>query len=228
MKNKICFLLLTVLLCFSAVSCGDSKITYSFETLMEEHVVDGEFNRDVNILQIKTNSQHMNSINEAISNDLNARLEDYMNGAPVDWQHLVIDTTYAEKNGVLCITAIANNAPTTYVAPIITRSVYLDLENDTLYTFKEYAKSIGIDLSALEDEIGSKLSDLYAEFNEYSFDIEGVFYRDDDMMFIVQEKTISAGGCLILESNSTSFYDYTAKELIPASSSLFEGFQALE
>ena len=100
--KKTCFVFFALALSVSIVSCGSEKIEYSFEELTEE-ISDGQYNRNVKILKIESNSEHEEEINSDIYDFFCEKLESYKNGTAVDWQHLYIDTTYTEKDGILCI-----------------------------------------------------------------------------------------------------------------------------
>lgn len=216
--KKIVFSLLTAVLLLCTASCGAKKIEYSFEKAVDEHITDGEYNRDVSIFKIKTNSQHEEEINEVIYSVFKAKLDDYLDGAAIDWQHLVIDTTRAEKDDVLCITVIANMPHATYIAPVYSESIYLDLKKDTLYSFEEYAEKSGIDITKAKDEVA-------LTYAADSFDFEGVFYRGDDIFLIVQIESLNENG---VDTYSSAFYNYTTGEIIHGSSSHFLGFDSIE
>ena len=218
--KKICFVFFALALSVSIVSCSSEKLEYSFEELTEE-ISDGQYNRNVNILKIKSNSEHEEEINGDIYDFFFEKLEAYKNGTAVDWQHLYIDTIYAEKDGILCISAIANTPNATYTAPICAKSVYLDLSEDTLYSLEEYADRINVDLDKVKEESVENLGD---EADSADITLDGLFYHNNDMIFILQLDITNENG----ESTASSaFYNYTQKKIIHGSSSDFEDFDKI-
>ena len=218
--KKTCLVLFVLLLFVGMVSCGSEKIEYSFEELTEE-ISDGQYNRSVKILKIESNSEHGEEINGDIYDFFCEKLESYKNGVAVDWQHLYIDTTHTEKDGILCISAIANVPNATYTAPIYAKSVYLDLSEDKLYSFEEYADRINVDLDKVRSEAVEKLGD---EADGAEITLDGLFYDNNDIIFILQLAITSENG----ESTASSaFYDYTQKTIIHGSSSDFEGIDKI-
>lgn len=217
--KRTCLIFLVVLF-VSMVSCGSEKIEYSFEELTEE-ISDDQYNRNVNILKIESNSKHEEEINRSICDFFNEKLESYKNGVPVDWQHLYIDTTYTEKDGCLCITAIANTPNATYIAPLFAKSVYLDLSEDKLYSFEEYADRIHVDLDKVKEEASEKLDN---EVGNTEFTLDGLFYSNNDVIFILQLDITNETGA---DAASTAFYNYTQKKIIHGSSSDFECFDKI-
>lgn len=215
--KKTCFILFTLVLLVSMVSCGSEKIEYSFEELTEE-ISDGQYNRNVNILKIECNSKHEDEINSSIYDFFCEKLESYKNGVAVDWQHLYIDTAYTEKDGFLCISAIANTPNATYVAPLFAKSVYLDLSEDKLYSFEEYADRIKVDLDKVKAEASEKLGN---ELGDAEITLDGLFYNNNDVIFILQLDIKNESGA---DAASSAFYNYTQKKIIHGSSSDFEGF----
>lgn len=218
--KKTCLVLFVLLLFVGMVSCGSEKIEYSFEELTEE-ISDDQYNRSVKILKIESNSEHEEEINGDIYDFFCEKLESYKNGTAVDWQHLYIDTTYTEKDGILCISVIANVPNATYTAPIYAKSVYLDLSEDKLYSFEEYADRINVDLDNVKAEAIENLGD---EADGAEITLDGLFYDNNDIIFILQLEIKSENG----ESTASSaFYDYTQKTIIHGSSSDFEGIDKI-
>lgn len=225
MKN-IVIVLLTVSLLLCMVSCGTKKIEYSFEKAIDEHITDGEYNRDVSIFKIKTNSRHEEKINDIIYSVFGDILDDYLDGVAIDWQHLVIDTTWTEKDGVLCITVIANDPNATYIAPIFSQSIYLDLKDDLLYPFEEYAEKVGIDISETKNLLSEVSEDASPGYEViYNRTPKGLFYRGDDMFLIIQVECLPETG---VETYSSELYNYTTGESIYCSSSRFSGFDSIK
>ena len=224
--KKIVIALLTVALLLCTVSCSAKKIEYSFEKAIDEHITDGEYNRDVSIFKIKTNSQHEERINDSIYSVFGDRLDDYLDGVATDWQHLVIDTTWTEKDGVLCITVIANEPHATYIAPIFSQSIYLDLEGDLLYSFEEYAEKVGIDISETKNILSEADGDTSQDYEViYNREPKGIFYRGDDMFLIIQVECLPETG---VETYGSELYNYTTGESIYCSSSRFSGFDSIK
>ena len=218
--KRTCLIFFVLVLFVSIVSCGSGKIEYSFEELTE-NTVDNQYNRDVNILKIESNSKHEEEINRNIYDFFKEKLESYKNGVAVDWQHLYIDTTYTEKDGFLCISAIANTPNATYIAPVFAKCVYLDLSEDKLYSFEEYASRILIDLDEVKEEAKEQFD---KEFGNTEITLDGLFYNNNDVIFILQLDIKNEGGA---EAISSAFYNYTQKKIIHGSSSDFEGFDKI-
>lgn len=218
--KKTGFIFFTLVLLVSMVSCGSEKIEYSFEELTEE-ISDDQYNRNVNILKIECNSKHEDEINSSIYDFFKEKLESYKNGVAVDWQHLYIDTTYTEKDGFLCISSIANTPNATYVAPLFAKSVYLDLSEDKLYSFEEYADRIQVDLEKVKTEASEKLDN---EIGNAEITLDGLFYNNNDVIFILQLDITNESGT---DAASSAFYNYTQKKIIHGSSSDFEGFDKI-
>ena len=218
--KRTCLIFSILVLIVSIVSCGSEKIEYSFEELTEE-IADDQYNRNVNILKIESNSKHEEEINSSIYDFFREKLESYKNGVAVDWQHLYIDTIYTEKDGFLCISAIANIPNATYVAPLFAKSVYLDLSEDKLYSLEEYADRIQIDLEKVKAEASEKLDN---EIGDADIALDGLFYNNNDVIFILQLDITNESGT---ETASSAFYNYTQKQIIHGSSSDFEGFDKI-
>lgn len=212
--KKLSLLSLLMLSLLMLYSCGQKKVEYSLKILTEEHVLDNEYNRDVKILKFETNSKHKDEINKAISTDFVAKLDDYMDGVPIEWQHLMIDTTWTEKGGVLCITAMANVPNATYVTPLYSESIYLDLETDMLYSFDEYAEKMGIDISDAEKTFGKLHS-------TGTFEITDLFYGDNETYLVFQIDTPDSMG---ISTFSTEIYACREKKLIHDSTFELCGF----
>lgn len=218
--KRSCLIFSVLVLLLSIVSCSSEKIEYSFEELTEE-VTDNEYNRNVNMLKIESNSKHEEEINRSIYDFFKEKLESYKTGVAVDWQHLYIDTTYTEKDGFLCISAIANTPNATYVAPLFAKSVYLDLSEDKLYSFEEYADRIQVDLNKVKEEASEQLDD---EIGNAEITLDGLFYNNNDIIFILQLDIANESGA---DATSSAFYNYTQKKIIHGSSSDFEGFDKI-
>lgn len=218
--KRTCLIFFVLVLFVSIVSCGSEKIEYSFEELTEE-IADNQYNGNVNILKIESNSKHEEEINRNIYDFFKEELESYKNGVAVDWQHLYIDTTYTEKDGCLCISAIANTPNATYIAPLFAKSVYLDLSEDKLYSFEEYADRIFVDLDKVKEEASERFDN---ESGNTEITLDGLFYNNNDVIFILQLDITNESGA---DAASSAFYNYTQKKIILGSSSDFEGFDKI-
>ena len=97
----------------ATVPVSDAKapreITYSVEKILEEEVTDHEFNRNIRIFEIHTNSANRDKIEQYITYFPYSWYFQYINyGVPYEWQNLGMDAEIHEVDGILCAGALGH------------------------------------------------------------------------------------------------------------------------
>lgn len=219
--NKRILLLFVIVILFIS-GCAETQITlipYNIAVHRNEQVSDNEHNRDVNIIKIDTDSTHSDTIFQAITQKFDTILDDYMNSVSYEFQNLVVDSTYCENEEFLCLAVIAS-LPSQYPIPYETECIFWNRAEDKLYSLGEYTKIIGIDLTSVERSIDEAVSGDYGAL--YESTIEGMFYLDNNIYFIIQVESNFENG---INASETMFYNYSSSELILGKN--FNGFNAL-
>lgn len=128
----------------ATVPVSDAKapreITYSVEKVLEEEVTDHEFNRNIRIFEIHTNSANRDKIEQYITYFPYSLYFQYINyGVPYEWQNLGMDAEIHEVDGILCAGALVCRQLEWEFFRLYSQCIYLDLENDVLLTYEEAA-----------------------------------------------------------------------------------------
>ena len=219
--NKRILLLFVIVILFIS-GCAEKQITlipYNIAVHRNEQVSDNEHNRDVNIIKIDTDSTHSDTIFNAITQKFDTILDDYMNSVPYEFQNLVVDSTYCENEEFLCLAVIAS-LPSQYSIPYETECIFWNRAEDKLYSLGEYLEIIGLDRTRIESSIDEALSGKLGDL--YKSTIEGMFYLDNNIYFIIQVESNFENG---INASETMFYNYSSSELILGKN--FSGFNAL-
>lgn len=196
------------------------RVTYSVDTLLMEEVTEGDFKRNVHILELHTTSQYNLEIYNKITFYALEYLFDYKQ-VPYAYQELIIDSHVAEKNDILCATALISD-PSVRQRWVESQNIYLDLKNDQLLTYEEAAKRVGLDVSkaeaAAETLKKGQSCALYDDSND-TYEVESFFFYENKPYFVLQV-TLYMGATYRV----TYLYDYETDIYIFSS----EGFRGME
>ncbi|MBQ8208701.1 MAG: hypothetical protein IJZ89_08210 [Clostridia bacterium] len=199
--------------------CRAKQVSFCVVKNTDESINDGEHSRYVRLISLETDSKNAAKINEAISEKFTEVYNEYMNRETDISERLVIDYTYSENNGILSVTCIAD-IPNDEINPLLTASIYLDIESDRLYSSEEYSEILGIDINSVAEKVSESLK------NEKKTDvlptIDGIFHHNGDVIFILQVEVEDS------TNPFTLFYNYTKDTFGQASGLAFSGFDALK
>ena len=175
------------------VSDGNAprKITYSVEKILEEEVTDYEFNRNIRIFEIHTNSANRDKIEQYITYFPYSLYFQYINyGVPYEWQNLGMDAEIHEVDGILCAGALVCRQLEWEFFRLYSQCVYLDLENDVLLTYEEAAAALGLDVAPVHTAIAASVEEYYKSYtvkpseDTKTYDIVGFVYHNEEPYFI--------------------------------------------
>lgn len=179
----------------STVPVSDAKapreITYSVEKVLEEEATDHEFNRNIRIFEIHTNSANRDKIEQYITYFPYSLYFQYINyGVPYEWQNLGMDAEIHEVDGILCAGALVCRQLEWEFFRLYSQCIYLDLENDVLLTYEEAAAALGLDVAPVHTAIAASVEEYYKSYtvkpseDTKTYDIVGFVYHNEEPYFI--------------------------------------------
>lgn len=223
MKKRIIGAFILMLLAALATGCfaEQKRVTYTVETYRSENVKDSEHSRSIEMLKLETSSKHGNEINIELNDKFDSMIEEYLGGEPNERAHLLIASSCFEKDGVLCAAVVAEPWQPA-IRPLVTSSIYLDLDQDLLYTTDTYLEKIGIDKAELLETLSEKIAEYYGH-GEYETDIENAFYTAGELFLVLQITDLDG-----VRAEFTAFYNYDKKSFHFYRDVAFQGFEYLE
>ena len=167
----------------SRIEKKDSEIKVCvISSLINEKIIDSKHNRDIHIIEVDVKSDHERIINNTICEHYIEEYNNYLKKGEYDFPYLLIDTVYSIKDNVLSITVVsrysATDIPSSYG-----RYICFDIEKDMLYTVEEYIDIAEIDIDIAEDMV--KTAILNDNFTEFDFEINNIYYNDEDERVLV-------------------------------------------